>query len=98
VSYVGASLCMQKLRIGSAKHFCNIDQLNIGNKAFAGFYTLYRIFVHIQPRDLQTVGKFSLGNIHFFSELCDVFAAYIVLTVFVFVDKHIIIPHLTFSA
>ena len=36
------------------------DQFNIGHKTLSRLYTLYGIFIHIEPDELQSVDKLPL--------------------------------------
>ena len=63
-----------KLVNGFIKGFREINQFNVRNKALAGFDSLYCVFVHIQPKNLEGICKLPLRHSGFLSEFGNLFA------------------------
>ena len=83
-----AAVFFDQILQGHLKNPCKSRQLDIGDKALAGFDALYGIFVDVQSVDLQAVSQDALRDAEIFSVDGHIPAAEIISAVCRFVDKH----------
>ena len=74
--------------IGFAEDAGQGNQFNVGDEALSGLHALNRIFVDVQPGELQSVSKRALGNAECFAAGGNVRAAEVVFPVGGLVDEH----------